>query len=324
MPQQALALANSELVAAPQARGSGPRARGGASARPDGVRPRPPSSSILARPPTREEMRAWRRVSSTERRGALDARSRRCAAGGADGDRRSPRPTPRSRARENLVHVLLNHNDFVTITVRCRPWMPEDIQIPRGGRCRGITRRSFLADTGMGFTGLALGAMLFRDGVARADAGRTAPPDGEPHFAAEAKTRHLDLPLRRRQPRRELRPQAGAEQVRRQVDRRDAVQGRARPEAAQREPGRRQPGARRPQDAHAAADRLPEVRPVRPGGRRLVAAHRRVRRRPRRRPLAVDDPQRPRRAAHVAHRPAPARGRVPDDRLVGQLRPRAR
>ncbi len=31
-----------------------------------------------------------------------------------------------------------------------------------------MTRRSFLADTGMGFTGLALGAMLFRDGRARA------------------------------------------------------------------------------------------------------------------------------------------------------------
>ena len=29
----------------------------------------------------------------------------------------------------------------------------------RGG-CPGVTRRSFLADTGMGFTGLALGAML--------------------------------------------------------------------------------------------------------------------------------------------------------------------
>src|SRR6185436_7713542 len=36
------------------------------------------------------------------------------------------------------------------------------------GRCKGITRRSFLADTGMGFTGLALGAMLFRDGVSSA------------------------------------------------------------------------------------------------------------------------------------------------------------
>ena len=30
-------------------------------------------------------------------------------------------------------------------------------------RCPGVTRRSFLADTGMGFTGLALGAMLARE-----------------------------------------------------------------------------------------------------------------------------------------------------------------
>lgn len=35
-------------------------------------------------------------------------------------------------------------------------------------RCAGVTRRSFLADTGMGLTGLALGAMLVRDGTARA------------------------------------------------------------------------------------------------------------------------------------------------------------
>lgn len=52
--------------------------------------------------------------------------------------------------------------------------------------CPGITRRSFLADTGMGFTGLALGAMLFKDGVARADASHE--PDGKPHFAAKAKS----------------------------------------------------------------------------------------------------------------------------------------
>ena len=35
--------------------------------------------------------------------------------------------------------------------------------------CPGVTRRSFLADTGMGFTGLALGAMLFTDGVTGAE-----------------------------------------------------------------------------------------------------------------------------------------------------------
>jgi hypothetical protein len=36
------------------------------------------------------------------------------------------------------------------------------------GSCPGVSRRSFLADTGMGFTGLVLGSMLFRDGVAQA------------------------------------------------------------------------------------------------------------------------------------------------------------
>ena len=34
--------------------------------------------------------------------------------------------------------------------------------------CCDIRRRSFLADCGMGFTGLALGAMLQRDGIVRA------------------------------------------------------------------------------------------------------------------------------------------------------------
>src|SRR5688572_3772700 len=39
--------------------------------------------------------------------------------------------------------------------------------------CPGITRRSFLVDTGMGFTGLALGAMLFRDRAAASAAALT-------------------------------------------------------------------------------------------------------------------------------------------------------
>lgn len=50
-----------------------------------------------------------------------------------------------------------------------------------------LSRRAFLADTGMGFTGLALGAMLARDGVLRADAPAAA-PDGKPHFAPKAKS----------------------------------------------------------------------------------------------------------------------------------------
>src|SRR4051794_23883911 len=64
------------------------------------------------------------------------------------------------------------------------------------GKCRGVTRRSFLADTGMGFTGLALGAMLFKDGAAQANplpsprgrgAGGEGPRSG-PHFIPKAKS----------------------------------------------------------------------------------------------------------------------------------------
>lgn len=42
---------------------------------------------------------------------------------------------------------------------------------PRHSCCPGVTRRSFLVDTGMGFTGLALSAMLFKDGALRAQGG---------------------------------------------------------------------------------------------------------------------------------------------------------
>jgi hypothetical protein len=41
-------------------------------------------------------------------------------------------------------------------------------------------RRAFLSDVGMGFAGLALGAMLKRDGVARAEASAAWAPDGRP------------------------------------------------------------------------------------------------------------------------------------------------
>ncbi len=56
--------------------------------------------------------------------------------------------------------------------------------------CGRISRRSFLADVGMGFTGLALGNMLHRDGVARAgEVGEEFEPvTGKPHFAPKAKS----------------------------------------------------------------------------------------------------------------------------------------
>ena len=50
---------------------------------------------------------------------------------------------------------------------------------------RGMHRRTFLADLGMGFTGLALGAMLQRDGFASPAPGFT-PPDGKPHQSPTA------------------------------------------------------------------------------------------------------------------------------------------
>lgn len=53
----------------------------------------------------------------------------------------------------------------------------------------GVHRRAFLADMGMGFTGMALGAMLARDGVARAEAPLDwQPPDGQAHFTPKAQS----------------------------------------------------------------------------------------------------------------------------------------
>jgi hypothetical protein len=62
-----------------------------------------------------------------------------------------------------------------------------------GGPCCGrVSRRMFLADFGMGFTGLALGEMLFHDGVARAEpmpgVRDPQPPAPRPHFAPKAKS----------------------------------------------------------------------------------------------------------------------------------------
>src|SRR5210317_689288 len=51
--------------------------------------------------------------------------------------------------------------------------------------CGRTHRRQFLADCGLGFTGLALGAMLQRDGVA---AEHASLPTGQPHFAPKAKS----------------------------------------------------------------------------------------------------------------------------------------
>ena len=50
--------------------------------------------------------------------------------------------------------------------------------------CGQIQRRQFLADCGLGFTGLALGAMLQQE----SGAAEHVPPTGQPHFAPKAKS----------------------------------------------------------------------------------------------------------------------------------------
>lgn len=52
---------------------------------------------------------------------------------------------------------------------------------------RPIGRRAFLSDAGWGFGGLALAAMLHRDGFAN-EASGWRPPDGMPHFAPRVKS----------------------------------------------------------------------------------------------------------------------------------------
>jgi hypothetical protein len=54
--------------------------------------------------------------------------------------------------------------------------------------CHGsIHRRAFLADLGLGFTGLALSVLLHRDGFA-SEGSAWSPPDGRPHFPPRAKS----------------------------------------------------------------------------------------------------------------------------------------
>ncbi len=66
--------------------------------------------------------------------------------------------------------------------------MSDDTKTIAPGCCGPKSRRVFLADAGMGFTGLALSAMLARDGIAATPTHDTwKPPDGQPHFAPKAK-----------------------------------------------------------------------------------------------------------------------------------------
>ncbi len=117
VPQQALAMVNSSLslaearrLAALLAQDLGPDATGDSLARFVGAA----FQRILCREPSDEE-----RALCLE---FLDAQARRFADPGSlvafdSGPENAVKPAsdPRQRARENLVHVLLNHNDFLTV-----------------------------------------------------------------------------------------------------------------------------------------------------------------------------------------------------------------
>lgn len=68
------------------------------------------------------------------------------------------------------------------MTLNIHPMVPS----ATSSRCGRLARRTFLADLGLGFTGLALGSMLQRDGVVRGN-DESLPPDGLPHRPARAK-----------------------------------------------------------------------------------------------------------------------------------------
>lgn len=62
---------------------------------------------------------------------------------------------------------------------------------PPASYCGGLPRRAFLADLGLGFTGLVLGSMFHRDGIARAATAGAAEfiaPPGQPMFPPRAKS----------------------------------------------------------------------------------------------------------------------------------------
>ena len=60
---------------------------------------------------------------------------------------------------------------------------------PAVSNCGRVNRRAFLSDIGMGFTGLALGSMLARDGFANEEPHAEAMSlTGQPTFAPKAKS----------------------------------------------------------------------------------------------------------------------------------------
>ena len=120
MPQQALALANSSLCLEQARLLAGKLERGLADSHEAGLSHDTAFviaafERVLGRLPTPDETDRVRRLSARKRPGSSPI----CRVWSPFPAARPPplplRPTRRQRAREDLVHVLFNHNDFVTI-----------------------------------------------------------------------------------------------------------------------------------------------------------------------------------------------------------------
>jgi hypothetical protein len=112
MPQQALALSNSELTL----KHARILARELAAAK-TGQDPAAFTTAAfertLSRPPTDAELAEC--VAFLKQQTEQHTKAPAAAPPGPDSDGKQPSADPALRARENLVHVLLNHHDFVTI-----------------------------------------------------------------------------------------------------------------------------------------------------------------------------------------------------------------
>jgi hypothetical protein len=122
VPQQALALANSPLAIEQARRLAAKLWQEAAAAQPDGSNPdaatarfvRIAFEQVLSRPPSADEGALSAQFLATQAERLSDS-AKLTAFTGGDAAAVKAADDPRMRAREDLVHVLLNHNDFVTI-----------------------------------------------------------------------------------------------------------------------------------------------------------------------------------------------------------------
>jgi hypothetical protein len=112
VPQQALALANSELTLV-QSRLVA-RGLAGSTAHDPAEFVRRACEQVLSRPATAEEITTCVEF-LTQQEQLFQAKREQLGNGAEGADATKPAADPALRARENLVHVLLNHHDFVTI-----------------------------------------------------------------------------------------------------------------------------------------------------------------------------------------------------------------